>query len=375
MKNKRKTHCLVATAFIMTVSLFAQDPETLSIGAAAPPFSLMGIDGKTYSLDSFRDAELLMVVFTANHCPTAQAYEQRLIRLAADYAPEKMSLVAISSNHPMAVCLEELGYTDLGDSFEEMKIRAGEKEYNFPFLYDGEDQSTALEYGAKATPHVFIFDRDRKLRYTGRIDDTEDPYKKPGRQDARNAINALLKGDPVPVETTKAFGCSMKWKSKMAWRQKLDEDWKNLPVSLELLDEEGLKKVLGNSEGTLTLVNFWATWCGPCVIEFPELVNLHRMYGQRGFQVISVSVDKRSQEDKVRQFLDSKEAAFKNYLYTSEDQEGMIGLVDPRWQGNLPYTLLIGPGGKAIYRHDGIIDPLEVKKQIISQLGRYYADD
>ena len=353
----------------------AEDPETLPIGVKAPDFHLQGIDGKIYSLESFGEAKVLTIVFTANHCPTAQAYEKRIHKLSADYAPDQMQLVAISSNHPDAVCLEELGYTDLGDTFEEMKIRARDQSYNYPYLYDGDDQSTALAYGAVATPHVFIFDEERKLRYRGRIDEMEDPYQQATRHDARNAIEALLSGQQVPVETTRAFGCSMKWKSKVAWRKQLDEQWAEKPVPLEEIDEQGVKELLSNRGNQLTLINLWATWCGPCIIEFPELVKLQRMYGQRNFRVVTISVDRPELGTKVKTFLEDKQAAFPNYLFEGSDKEPLFDLIDPQWQGNIPYSMLVAPGGKVIFRHAGIIDPLEVKKEIIGQLGRYFADD
>jgi thiol-disulfide isomerase/thioredoxin len=355
--------------------LAAQDPEILGLGEEAPDFYLEGTDGRMYSLESFNRASVLTVVFTANHCPTAQAYEERLNELRSAYRPEEMALVAISSNYPGAVCLEELGYSDLGDSFEEMKIRASDQAFTFPYLYDGQEQAAAIAYGAQATPHVFIFDRDRKLRYSGRIDDTEDPYATPVQRDARNAIDALLNGKSVPVEITKAFGCSMKWKSKQSWRKTLDERWKEKPVELSGLDLEGIMKLLKNGSGKYRLINFWATWCGPCIIEFPEFVAMQRMYGQRNFQMVSVSVDQNAAREKVESFLRENQAAFSNYLYLGEDQEALINAVDPDWQGVIPYTLLVSPEGKVVYRHAGIIDPLEVKRIVVGQLGRYYADD
>ena len=359
---------------IMT-GLHAEDPQTLAIGSVAPDFMLEGIDGKTYSLDSFKEAEVLTIVFSANHCPTAQAYEERMNQLSMDYKPKQMRMVAISSNHPEAVCLEELGYSDLGDTFEEMKIRASEKAYAYPYLYDGDTQEVAMAYGAKATPHVFIFDRERKLRYTGRIDEMEDPYQLPRQHDARNAIDALLAGKPVPVETTKAFGCSMKWKSKMEWRRTLDERWAEKAVELKNIDVAGVKELVQNNGEDLRLINVWATWCGPCIIEFPEFVDMQRMYGSRGFEVVSVSMDRPEKKEKVLEFLAEHQAAFTNYLNTSSDRDAFIEAFDPDWQGNLPYTMLISPGGKVVYSHDGIIDPLELKKAIVGQLGRYFADD
>jgi thiol-disulfide isomerase/thioredoxin len=203
----------------------------------------------------------------------------------------------------------------------------------------------------------------------------EDPYQVPAGHDARNAIDALLAGKPVPVETTRAFGCSMKWKSKVAWRKQLDDEWAEKPVGLEDMDEEGAGELLSNQGDKLRLINIWATWCGPCVIEFPELVNMQRMYGQRNFEVVSVSLDRPALRPKVVEFLVAKQAAFPNYLYSPPDRETFFELIDPDWQGNIPYTMVVAPGGEVLYRHDGIIDPLEVKKVIIGQLGRYFADD
>jgi thiol-disulfide isomerase/thioredoxin len=372
MKRNILFFCVLAA----TGMAYAEEPETLSIGAQAPDFSLVGTDGRTYTLESFAGAEVLTVVFMANHCPTAQAYEDKLNRLCAAYTSEQMQLVAISSNHPAAVCLEEMGYSDLGDSYEEMKIRAADKGFVYPYLYDGDTQETALAYGARATPHVFIFDRSRKLRYTGRVDDMEDPYREPVHEDAKNAIDALLAGRPVPVETTRAFGCSMKWKSKMEWRKKLDEDWAARPVNLDGIDEPGMKDLVANREGgKLRLINVWATWCGPCIIEFPEIVKMQRMYGNRKFEVISVSMDRPDKKQQVLDFLGEREAAFTNYLAREGDRDAFIGAVDPSWQGNLPFTLIVKPGGEVIFAHDGIIDPLEVRMVIVGELGRYYADD
>ncbi len=192
----------------------AADPRPLPIGSAAPDFRLPGVDGKTYSLQDFAGARVLVVIFTCNHCPTAQAYEGRIARMHADYRDKGVAVVAISPNDPAAVRLDELGYTDLGDSFEDMKVRAKDHGFAYPYLYDGETQATAQAYGVLATPHVFIFDADRKLRYAGRFDDGE--VKAVKSHDAKNAVDALLAGKPVPVATTRVPGCSTKWADKQS---------------------------------------------------------------------------------------------------------------------------------------------------------------
>ena len=157
-----------------------------------------------------------------------------------------MAVVAISPNDPAAVRLDELGYTDLGDSFEDMKIRASDHKFAYPYLYDGETQATAKAYGVLATPHVFIFDADRKLRYVGRFDDSE--VKTVKSHDASNAVDALLAGKPVPVETTRVFGCSTKWADKQADARKSLAKWDAEPVTLEPIDDAGVAKLAKNDD-------------------------------------------------------------------------------------------------------------------------------
>jgi len=348
--------------------------KTLAIGSAAPDFHLLGVDGKTYSLSSFRDKQILLIVFTCNHCPTAQAYEDRIIQLTKDYSGKSVGVVAIMPNDPSAIRLDELGYTDMSDSYPEMKIRAREKHFNFPYLYDGGTQSTALAYGPIATPHAFIFDKERRLRYEGRIDNVEKPTKTPTRLDTRAALDALLAGKPLPEATTKVFGCSIKWKEKSEWIEKAKQEWASEPVTLDSIGEAALKELVRNHTDSLLLINVWATWCGPCVVEFPDLVNINRMYRRRSFEFISISADDPENKDKALRFLKKEEASNTNYIFNSDDKYKLIDAIDPKWQGALPYTMVVEPGGKLIYAKQGAIDPQELKKDIVndSVIGRYY---
>jgi len=350
------------------------DHPTLAIGSKAPAFSLKGVDGKTYSLSSFAKYKILVVVFTCNHCPTAQAYEDRIIKLTNDYHLKNVGIVAINPNDPSAIRLDELGYTDMSDTYAEMKLRAAQKKFNFPYLYDGATQSTAKAYGPVATPHVFIFDNERKLRYQGRIDDVEKPTKTPNSFDTRNAIDDLLQNKDVTVKTTKVFGCSIKWAEKENWIVKGREEWAKEPVELETIDEAGIKNLVQNNSGKLRLINIWAAWCGPCVVEFPEFVTMNRMYRGRDFEFVSICLDDLEKKDKALKFLKEKQASNKNYIFNIDNKYAFIESIDPKWQGALPYTMIVEPGGKIVYAQQNIIDPAKIKKLIVDNpiIGRYY---
>ncbi len=373
-KNKQSILVIAAVVVVFTTGLglsATKMPKTLEIGAKAPDFKLPGVDGKNYKLASFNKADILVVIFTCNHCPTAQAYEERMKILAAKYKNKGVAVVAISPNDPKAVRLDELGYSDMSDSLAEMKIRAKDKKFNFPYLYDGDKQKVSRAYGPATTPHVFIFDKERKLRYVGRIDDSE-KSKRVKSRDARNAIDALLAGKEVPVKKTRTFGCSIKWSNKRDSAKKSFEQWAKETVNVKMIDADGIRKLVKNDSGKLRLFNVWATWCGPCVIEFNELVAINRMYRGRDFEMITLSGDSSTRKDKVLSFLKKKQASTKNYLFSSENKYEMMGAVDTYSPGGIPYTILVKPGGKVIYRRLGLINPLELKKAIVEYLGRTY---
>ena len=350
------------------------EPKTLEIGAKAPDFNLLGVDGKMYNLNSFNNSAVLVIIFSCNHCPTAQAYEDRIISLTNDYKSKGVAVVVISPNSIKALNLAELGYTDMGDSYEEMKLRAADKGFPFPYLFDGEQQKTALAYGPAATPHCFVFDKNRILCYCGRVDGAEKPGTGKG-EDVRNAINSVLAGTAVKVPVTKVFGCSVKWSWKDEYTAKLYQQWAELPVTLEDIDVQGIKDLVKNpSSGKLRLINIWATWCGPCVTEFPDLVIIDRMYRGRPFEFITISADKQARKADVLNFLKKQQASNKNYIFNKEDVYQMIEAVDPEWQGALPYTLVVEPGGKIIYKKQDMINPANMKKLIVEDksIGRYY---
>jgi peroxiredoxin len=365
---------LLATTLAAT-NLPAAEPagfKTLQPGDRAPDFKLPGVDGKEYSLADFARSRLLAVVFTCNHCPTAQAYEDRIIQLHADYADRGMALVAISPNDPLAVRLDELGYTEYSDTLDEMKQRAKDRGFKFPYLYDGETQQTSLAYGVLATPQIYVFDAERKLRYVGRIDDSD--VKTVTSHDARKTIEALLAGKEAPVERTRVFGCSTKWADKRAeaarWLARADTE----AVELKPIDEIALERLVRNDTGNYVLVNVWATWCGPCVAELPEFVTMNRMYRKRNFQLVTLSIDEAEQQDAALKVLKENHASTTNYISTIASKDRLADILDKEWQGPIPHTVLIAPGGRIVYRHSGAIEPIEVRKAVVEHIGRTYAN-
>jgi peroxiredoxin len=359
---------IVVLLLACSVIVRADDnPPTLAVGAAAPDFNLPAVDGKTYRLQDFASSKVLVLVFTCVHCPTAQLYEGRIKKLADDYRDRDVVLVAIQPNNPNAVRLDELGYTDLADSLPEMKIRAEYRHFNFPFLYDGDTQSVARAYGPTATPHVFVFDQDRKLRYQGRVDSSQrEALAK--RQDARLAIDAVLAGEAVKMEKTPTVGCSIKWAYKQASGEAEMARIAKEPVVLNPAGLDELKALRKNGTGKVLLVDFWATWCGPCTAELPEFQKMYRMYRKRAFDLVTVSVNFPDERRGVMRFLDEQHASSKNLIFATNETYDEMAAFDPAWNAGVPYTVLIGIDGKVIYQQQGEVDPLEVRRLILANL-------
>ncbi len=176
-------------------------PFTLQLGQTPPNFDLLGVDGKQYSPATFKSAPVLIILFSCNHCPYVVGSEERINAFYNDYSKKGVAMIAINSNetvhHPT-------------DSFEHMVTHAKEKNFKFPYVRD-DSQDIARAYGALRTPHYYVFDKDRKLAYTGRMDDNPRNPGKETTHELRDAVDAVLAGKKPPIELTNPIGCNVKW--------------------------------------------------------------------------------------------------------------------------------------------------------------------
>jgi peroxiredoxin len=173
------------------------------VGDKATDFSLKNVDGKMISMDSFEDAKGFMIIFTCNSCPYSVAYEDRIIELHKEYANKGVPVIAINPNDDKK---------SPKDSFDKMKVRAKEKGFPFPYVYD-ETQEITKAYGATNTPHVYVLDADKTVKYIGAIDNNTKSAKDADKKYVEDAVDAVLNGTEVPEKKTKAIGCTIKWAS------------------------------------------------------------------------------------------------------------------------------------------------------------------
>jgi peroxiredoxin len=360
---------------VLFVSLGAASAEEvhpiLALGSPAPDFALPGVDGQIHKLSDYASSPILVVVFTCNHCPIAQMYERRIQQLATDYKDKGVAVVAIQPNDPQAIRIDELDSSDVSDTLPEMKIRVQYKHLTYPYLYDGETQQVARAYGPQATPHVFIFDQQRHLRYEGRMDNS---YRTElvKTQDARNAIDALLAHKEVAVKHTGVFGCSTKWKEKSAGRLAALDKINEQPVSVAMISKAELAKLHTNPGHQMMLIDFWATWCGSCIAEFADLQDTLRMYGARDYSMVTVSANMPDEKAGVLRFLEKQHATSRNYLFDSQDTTALQTAFDPKWDSAVPYTILLSADGKVLYKQLGSADMLELKRTILANLPSDY---
>jgi peroxiredoxin len=362
----------VLAFLLFTLTACAQQPHPiLAIGSPAPDFALPGVDGAIHKLADYSSSPVLVVVFNCNHCPIAQMYERRIADLAADYKDRDVAVVAIQPNDPTAIRIDELDSSDISDSLEEMKIRAQYKHLTYPYLYDGETQAVTEAYGPQATPHVFVFDQDRRLRYEGHMDNSY-RVEQVKTHEARDAIDALLAHREVAVKHTGVFGCSTKWKEKQASRLEALRKIESQPVKLDMASAADLKALRTNPTGKTLLVSFWATWCGSCLHEFPDFEDTFRMYSVRDLELVTVAANMPDEKNSVMRVLEKMHATGRNLLFASDDTAALQAAFDPTWESAVPYTVLIAPNGKVLYKKQGLVDMLELRRTILASLPSDY---
>jgi hypothetical protein len=363
-------------------ALIAAEHPLMPIGTSAPDFSLKGTDDKIHTLAEFSKAKVLVVMFESVHCPVSENYEGRMRELYDTYHDKDVAFVAINPNNPTAVRLDELGYTDLTDSPEDMKIRVKQRSIPWPYLSDGATQTTAQKFGAVATPHIFIFDANRKLQYEGRIDDNQNPALVKVH-DAHDAIAALLAGQPVAVAHRPAFGCSTKWISKSGDVQR---EWARIiaePVTIKAASAADVSTLRANSGDNVTVVHFWNTNSKNAASDFTKLQTTYWMYKGRSYNFVTVNMNAPADTQKVTDFLKDQHATATNLQIAPSDLIAINAAFGDSWKSGEEFTAVIAPGGKLVYTHKGPMDLLDVRHAVLTNFtdnphypgqGQYWAE-
>jgi peroxiredoxin len=372
------TIVLLAALSLMSGAAYA---TTLAIGQPAPDFVLKDLIGAKHALKDER-GKLTVIAFLSVQCPISNAYNERIRELATDYAQQNVSFLAINSS--------------ANETVAEIKAHAEKQGFQFPILKDKGNKVADL-YHAERTPEIFVVDAQGLLRYHGRIDNHHLPIHVK-RRDLREALNELLAGKPVSVPEAKALGCVIKREQAtqrdaasnhervsftppafstvspfiFAFTQKAQGRTsptakkpmtKAKPAStttasnIALLKPADFPKLRDSHKGKVIVLNFWATWCAPCVAEMPEFIKLDQDYRSKGVQVLAISADDTTDlKTLVTRFVKEKGMTFPVYVQDTDDPQQMIDLINKDWPGVLPATFIYDKTGKLILSRFGIID-------------------
>ena len=370
---RKKAIWSLLVLLVMPVAGFAAEHPILPLGSAAPDFSLPGVDGQIHKLSDYASSKILVVVFTCDHCPNAQMYEGRVTKLYNDYKDKGVAVVAISPNDPKAIRIDELDSSDVSDTLDEMKIRVAYKHLPYPYLYDGDTESVSRAYGPQASPHIFVFDQERKLRYEGAFDDSyRVEFVK--RHYVLDVVDALLADKEVAVKHTGAFGCSTKWSDKEAANVAFMEKLNAEPVALDMVSADALKALHTNADGNVRLIQFWSTRCSACLKEFAGIQDIYRMYSDRNFELVVVSMNEPGEKAAVAEWLNKTHATSRNLLFDSENSAALQKAFDPKWESSpdVPYTILLDADGNILYQTAEPVDQLQLRRTILANLPSAY---
>ena len=342
--------------------------HSLEKGDQMPHFRLKGIDGKFYNSQNF-PSRLLAVVFISNHCPVSQNFQEELLALVEDYEARGFGLIAISPNDPQAIPPDELAFSDLGDSLAEMKIRAKDFKYTFPYLYDGSTQDTSRAFGVRVTPHAYLFDAKRSLRYSGRIGDPKNPSNR-NRQELRQAIAALIRGNSPKVEQSPVFGSSIKWKKNRHLVQKMNERFSRETIVLKNADKRTYEFIRKNVSLRPKVIYVWSSKDTNYREDLLKISAMHKIYRKRGLELITSCIDGVDEHENIYDILKNTLCSSQNYISEGAEISPLADLRGESGDRITPYLAILDHKGLPVYRSRGGINELVIKKEVLKTLNR-----
>ncbi len=341
----KRVSILLALSLTLFIALVIEastgvEPSKPGIGQLAPDFTLKDLNGQPHSLKDYR-GKVVIVSFISTECPVVSAYLERIKAIAADYKARNVVFLGINSNSTEPVST--------------IREHAAKNNLTFTILKD-EGNQVADAYGASFTPEMYVIDTTGRLRYHGRIDNAPE-VRRVTRHDLRQALDELLAGKAVSAPETKAFGCVIKRTGATTLQATTSAPLLQDQPRVLLLKPAELAKLIQQAKEQVLVINFWATWCSPCVVEFPEFVSIDEKYRDKGVRILAISADDPGEiNSAVIPFVKQMKARFEIYVQDVEDPQEMIDVVNKDWPGTLPATFIFDRQGKMIFQHFGIVD-------------------
>jgi len=365
MSHKNEAERILSTWIIMMLLLL--HPEALGSSEKLPDFSLPGIDGKFYTNADFGRSETLAVVFLSNHCRISQLFQDQLLKIRERFSPKQMGIVAISPNFEEAILPDELAYSDLGDSLEEMKKRAYRKKYSFPYLYDGKEQHLTKKLGVKITPTVFLYDRKRNLVYEGKIGNHETPNRMETSDLFQNIVENLS-GAAGKIKRTKVFGTSIKFQDDLPIAEKVRARNARETVKLTQADERKLSFYLTHKTYKPKLFYVWQAEDKECRDNLVKISSVYKIFRKRGLRVFTVCISNMDNFEKALDHLKQSQMSSINFMVSGHEIGPLIKVAPKELQQITPFFRLIGSDGKMLIGGRGEISSDRLRIEIIKAL-------
>jgi hypothetical protein len=332
-----------------------------------PPFSLKGINGKVYGHSDLDEDKLLALVFLSNHCKISQLFQNHLIELTKKFEKEAV-ILAVSPNYENAILPDELAHSDYGDSFREMKKRAERKKYNFPYLYDGEEQLLTRAIGVKITPTVYLYNEKRKLIYAGRIGNIDYPEEM-NKSDLHNAILQSLQNQAIPLKRTKVFGTSIKTKDHLYIAERVRQRYSGETIKLTKADDRKLNFYLNHNSGKPKLFYVWQTNDKNVRENLIKLSFLFKIFRKRGFRLVTVCIAKENENESIiKGLLEKAQLSSTNFLTYGHHIAPLAKIIPSQIDKLTPYYRLIGVSGNKLTGNHGEVPKDELRFHILRAL-------